>query len=139
MALAANAEKLNLSVYLGIVGTYATVSITQLEGSLEAGTLREVHFDNSAFGLGPGLLLSFKLIDGDNLALRLNGSGHFVVYNKRFPAGGDYYNFMWRFGPAIDYALGDSRSISLSYQWRMCRMGRDLHPRIRPMTPEAWR
>ncbi len=42
--LIANVEKVNLSIHLGLTATYATGSITQLEGSLELGTLKELYF-----------------------------------------------------------------------------------------------
>jgi len=115
--LFAKADKINLKIYFGLVATYATGSITQLEGSIEDGDLREVNFDNSAFGLGPGLLASFQLWSSHKFSVYLNGSGNFVVYNKKFPAGGDYYNFMWRAGPAFEYQLGNSNAIGVGYNW----------------------
>jgi hypothetical protein len=115
-SLIATFDKLNLSTYWSVTGTYATGSITQLEGDINAGTLKEVQFDNSAFGIGPGLLLSFKLVEFNGLSLHLNGAGNLIIYSERFPAGGDYYNFMWRGGPMIQYALGESKSIGFSYQ-----------------------
>ncbi len=87
--LLSEVEKVNLSIYWGLTATYATGSITQLEGSLAAGTLREVRHDNSAVGLGPGLLANFRLWSGNKFSIHLNGSGNFIVYNKEFPAGGE--------------------------------------------------
>lgn len=115
--LIAKADKVNLKIYFGLVATYASGSITQLEGSIEAGNLREVNFDNSAFGLGPGLLASFQLWSSNRFSFYLNGSGNFIVYNKKFPAGGDYYNFMWRAGPSFEYQVGNSNAIGVGYNW----------------------
>jgi len=109
-------DKLNLSTYWSVTATYATGSITQLEGDINAGTLKEVQFDNSAFGIGPGLLLNFRLIEFSGMSLHLNGSGNLIIYSERFPAGGEYYNFMWRGGPVVRYNLGKSKSIGFSYQ-----------------------
>jgi len=89
-------KSLNLSTYWGLIATYANGHIIQLEGSIAQGNLREVRYENSAFGIGPGLLASFQLWNNDKYAIHFNASGNFIVYNKRFPAGGDYYNFMWR-------------------------------------------
>jgi len=111
------ADKVNLKIYFGLIATYATGSITQLEGSIEEGDLREVNFDNSAFGLGPGLLVSFQLWSSNRFSFYLNGRGNFIVYNKKFPAGGDYYNFMWRAGPAFEYQVGHSNAIGVGYNW----------------------
>ena len=107
--------KSKLAIYLDIVATYATGSIRQLEGDLQAGTLKEVEYDNSAFGFGPGLLVDFHIYENNKLSISLEASGNFVVYNKRFPTGGDYYNYMWRGGPSIGYELGSSTSISVAY------------------------
>lgn len=122
-------DKLNLSLYAGISGTYATGDITQLEGDINQGTLREVNYKNSAFGVGPGILLSFRLIEVSKLSFNLIGSGHFILYNKRFPAGGDYYNFMWRGGPMVEYELGNNSSIGVSYQDSHMSNGQCLCPR----------
>jgi len=127
--LISNAEKLNLSIYFGLAGTYVTGSIIQLEGDLSAGTLRDVQYDNSAVGLGPGLLASFRLFDRNKLSIHLNGSGHILVYNKEFPAGGDYYNFMWRGGPVLEYKIGQSKSIGVSYHWAHVSNGQGVAPR----------
>jgi len=109
-------DRLNLSIYAGIAATYATGNITQLKGDINQGTLRKVKLDNSAYGLGPGVLLSFRLIEMNRWSINLNGSGHFILYSERFPAGGDYYNFMWRGGPMIEYQVGREKTIGISYQ-----------------------
>lgn len=127
-SLISRLDELNLSIYFSITGTYVTGNITQLEGDINAGTLREVRFDNSAFGIGPGLLMSFRLIAIDKLSFHLNGSGNFIIYNERFPAGGDYYNFMWRGGSMVEYKLGDSTSIGLSYQRSHVSNGQGVSP-----------
>lgn len=107
---------LPLSTYFGVVGTYATGGITQLEGELSEGTLRQVEYDNSAFGIGPGLRLNFRLIQTGALSVHLCGSGHLVLYSDNFPAGGDHYNFMWRGGPALEYRLAEDVSVGLEYE-----------------------
>ena len=103
-----------------------TGSITQFEGDINAGTLKEVKFNNSAFGIGPGILLSFELIKFKKLSFHLNGSGNFILYNEKFPAGGEYHNFMWRGGPMIEYKMGNSRSIGLSFQLSHVSNGQGL-------------
>jgi len=106
----------HLSTYLDVVGTFATGRITQLEGELSEGTLREVEYNTGAIGAGLGLRIDLRLIVVGGLHIDLSGSGYLVLYNERFPAGGDYYNFMWRGGPAIGYQLRDEASIAIGYQ-----------------------
>lgn len=122
-------DNINLSLYLGITGTYAHGSITQLEGSLGAGTLKEVHLANAAYGLGPGLLMKFKLLEANKLSAHLQASGHLMIYNERFPAGGDYYNYMWRGGPLIEYEMGGLSALGLSYQRAHVSNGQGLTAR----------
>ena len=68
--LISRVENLNLSIFFSLTATYATGDITQLEGDVNAGSLSEVNFDNSAFGIGPGLLLRFKLNEGEPVLRR---------------------------------------------------------------------
>jgi len=96
-------KMIDLLFYYGIAATYATGSIPQLEGDINQGTLGEVSFNNSAFGIGPGLSTSLRLFNSSKFALLINVSGNLIVYNKHFPAGGDYYNGMWRGEPVIEY------------------------------------
>jgi lipid A 3-O-deacylase len=126
--LVSEIDKLNLSIYAGIAITYATGDITQLEEDINQGTLREVKYKNSAFGAGPGILLSFRLIEINKLSFNLIGSGHFILYTERFPAGGDYYNFLWRGGPMFEYKLEKNRSIGFSYQSSHASNGQCLCP-----------
>jgi hypothetical protein len=106
-----------LSIYAGLTATYAFGDITQLEGDIEQGTLRQANFDTRAGGLGPSLLIDLRLWRSRHLSAHLSGSGSFIVYTRDFPAGGEKYNFMWRGGPAIRYRIGNSRHVGLGYQW----------------------
>ncbi|MFQ5469725.1 MAG: acyloxyacyl hydrolase [Gammaproteobacteria bacterium] len=65
----------------------------------------------------------------NSLSLHLIGSGNFIVYSERFPAGGDYYNFMRRAGPMVKYKIGNSMSIGLSYQQSHVSNGQGLSSR----------
>lgn len=107
----------NFSLYAGLTASYATGSITQMEGGMESATLREVRHDNSAFGFGPGLLARFRIWSGKKFLIHLNGSGNTIFYNQEFPAGGDFYNFMWRGGPSLEYGIDKLKSISVGYHW----------------------
>ena len=113
-----------LTAYWGVLATYARGEITQLEGSIAAGNLREVKYKTSAFGIGPGVSVSYQLWRYSRVALHVNASGHLIVYNKRFPTGGEYYNFMWRGGPSIKYFLDESMAVDIGYHWVHVSNGR---------------
>ncbi|MCU7926115.1 MAG: acyloxyacyl hydrolase [Candidatus Thiodiazotropha sp. (ex Dulcina madagascariensis)] len=110
-------ETIGLSLYAGLTASHASGDITQLEGDLNEGTLREVTYQNKAFGIGPGILADLRLWQGNKVSLHLDGSGSILFYNKTFPAGGDRYNFMWRGGPVVRYAIRNDLEIALGYRW----------------------
>lgn len=121
-------EKIKSSIYTGLTATYATGDITQLEGTLEEGTLREVKYDNTAFGIGPGIMVDFRIWHNNRIAFHINGSGGLIIYNKDFPAGGKRHNFMWRTGPMISYMIGDDQGVGLGYQWMHVSNGQGVGP-----------
>lgn len=104
-----------LAIYLDIVAMYATGSITQLEGELQTGKLKNAKYDNSAFGFGPGLLADLRIYENKKLSIGLEASGNFLIHNKRFPAGGEYYNYLWRAGPSVGYRISKSTSVKMAY------------------------
>jgi len=108
-------RQINLSVFAGGILTYATGDITQLEGELEERTLREVNYKNSAFGIGPGILIELKLSISKEFSVHFEGAGNIILYTEKFPAGGDQYNFMWRSGPLLQYEFTNSVTANLGY------------------------
>ena len=115
----------NLSTYAGITATYAYGDITQLEGDFNQGTLREVNYENEAFGIGPGILADLRIWRTAGFSLHVDASGSLIFYNEDFPAGGERYNFMWRAGPGIK--LG--RHLGITYQWMHVSNGQGLGPK----------
>lgn len=113
-----------LSLYAGLTATCGYGDIIQLEGDLDQGTLREVNYENRAFGIGPGVMADLSLISMGNLSLYVDASGSLVFYNRDFPAGGKRYNFMWRGGPAVQ--LG--RHVGIAYRWMHVSNGQGLGP-----------
>jgi Lipid A 3-O-deacylase (PagL). len=51
----------------------------------------------------------------DKLSVAVDMSGGFVIYNKKFPTGGEYYNFMWRIGPQFIYKISENSSVNIGY------------------------
>ncbi|CQR74944.1 hypothetical protein SpAn4DRAFT_4301 [Sporomusa ovata] len=49
------------------------------------------------------------------LSAALDMSGGVILYDKPFPAGGRYYDFMWRVGPKFIYKFNDNSSINVGY------------------------
>lgn len=98
-------ETENKSLYRGI-------TITRPRGDI---ILENQKQNSSAVGTGPVYMLRYEKNYSSKLSAALDISGGFIVYNKRFPAGGEYYNFMWRIGPRLIYKTGKNSSVNIGY------------------------
>jgi hypothetical protein len=106
-----------LSFYAGLTATYATGDITQLEGELPEGSLRDVNYSSDGVGIGPGILADLGFWRAEDFSFRLDAGVNFVLYNQDFPAGGDRYNFLWRAGPVVEYRFGKGQHIGFGWLW----------------------
>ncbi len=111
-----------------MTATFASGEITQLEGELNQGTLHDVVYSSDAVGIGPGVLTSLHLWQIGKLSLNLEGAGSFIIYNRDFPAGGDWYNFMWRGGPVLKYSIYQDHEIGLGFKWMHVSNGQGIGP-----------
>lgn len=112
-------QPLNLKLKLGLTVSRATGSIDQLQGSFENGTLRSVTLDSPGWGIGPMAEAQFKLFDVGRLSGSLDATAGVLLYDRKFPAGGDHYNGMGQIGPSLTWRLGDGeRASTLSAGWR---------------------
>ncbi len=121
-------EPMRMTLYAGLTATRVTGEITQLIGSLPAGTLQQVTYESSATGFGPTVLAKFDLFELESLSGALDAAGAFAYYDRDFPAGGSRYNFMWRIGPVLAYAVGKSSTIGISYRWLHVSNGEGVGP-----------
>ncbi|HEX2953497.1 MAG TPA: acyloxyacyl hydrolase [Bacillota bacterium] len=103
---------------------YYGVTLTNATGTI---TYQYPHRESSAFGVGPVMLLRYAPYQGEKLSVSIDGSGGLIFYNKEFPAGGDFYNFMWRFGPKLIYRFSDRGSITFGYKWMHVSNGQHDH------------
>lgn len=108
-------EDIDLSFDAVLTATYATGDITQLEGELSKGTLRDVNYKNSAIGIGPGILADLRLLEMGQLSFHLDAGISAILYNKNFPAGGDCYNFMERGGFLLKYDFENNQAVGIGY------------------------
>ncbi len=98
-------ETKNRSVYRG-------VTITRPHGNV---TFNDQFQGSSAVGIGPVYLVRNERYHSGKLSVAFDISGGFIIYNKSFPAGGRYYNFMWRIGPKFIYKTGKNSSVNIGY------------------------
>lgn len=92
---------------------YRGVTITRAWGnSIHLGVTR----DSSAFGIGPVYLMRYQLLQNNWSTLSFDMSGGLIFYNEDFPAGGDFYNFMWRIGPKFTCQIDDNLLLNIGYK-----------------------
>lgn len=83
--------------------------------------------DSSAIGIGPTYMLRNEKKFSGKLYGALDVSGGLLIYDKVFPAGGRYYNFMWRIGPRFIYKCNDDSSFTIGYTEMHVSNGFDTH------------
>lgn len=98
-------ETKNRSVYRGI-------TVTRPYGNIN---LNHQTHDSSAVGIGPVYMIRYDEYHSGKLSVAFDLSGGFIVYDKIFPAGGRYYNFMWRAGPQFIYKISENSSVNIGY------------------------
>ncbi|MDX2220017.1 MAG: hypothetical protein SF172_13430 [Burkholderiales bacterium] len=112
-------EPLNLKLKLGMTVSRATGSIEQLQGSYEEGTLRPVTLDSPGWGIGPMAEARLKLFQAGRLSGSLDATAGVLLYDRKFPAGGDRYNGMGQIGPSLTWRMGEGeRGSALTAGWR---------------------
>lgn len=121
-------EVIGLSLSAGGTATHAKGDITQTEGALSEGTLREVTYDTEAVGIGPVVLADLCLWRFDGLSVQVDASAGFIVYDRDFPAGGDRYNFMWRVGPVLQYTVDSGMLAGIGWLWMHVSNGQGTGP-----------
>lgn len=109
-------DSLPLSLRIGVLAQHARGEITQLNDSLQPYTL-----DSPGVGLGVSGEARLRLWSG----LHLDASAAPMVYDRRFPAGGDYYNGMFQVGPSFTWKMGDAQW-TVGARWMHISNGRCL-------------
>lgn len=76
-----------------------------------------VDYKNSAFGVGPVFQIAPTVVRVNRFSIITEANGGILFYNKKFPYGGDVYNFLFRAGPSIAYRLNNNYSLKIGYRW----------------------
>ncbi|MCE5287157.1 MAG: acyloxyacyl hydrolase [Pelosinus sp.] len=71
--------------------------------------------DSSAVGVGPVYMVRNEKYHSGKLTAAVDMSGGLILYDKKFPAGGQYYNFMWRIGPQLIYKASENSSVNIGF------------------------
>ncbi len=108
----------------GLTATSATGYIVQLDDGLH-----DTRLESNAVGMGPTAILRIQTPELARWVLSLEGSGAFILYGSRFPAGGDVYNFMWRAGPSLSYRFAETWSAGAGARVMHVSNGQGLTPK----------
>ncbi len=120
-----------LTLRLGGMYSHAWGNITQLEGEWADGTLHEVQLDSPGNGIGPATEASLRLWQGEGRwqpSLSADVLTGVLIYDRRFPAGGDYYNGTFQGGLSLSFTLSPQDSVSIGYRAMHTSNGQGLKP-----------
>lgn len=112
-------ESLPLSLKLGGIAMRSTGSITQLTGTWEGGDLRTETLDSPGYGIGPAIEASLAIWQGSSgwqPRVSVDLLGGVLLHDRRFPAGGDYYNGTFQAGLSLDLQPTTKDIVGLGYR-----------------------
>lgn len=110
-----------LSIYGGLTCTYAWGNIRQWQDTMK------VKYNERVFGAGPVFLLRLEPVHiRKKLFISADFSGGFIFYSQHFPTGGDFYNFMWRWGISANYWINDKYAIGATYKFMHVSNGQGI-------------
>lgn len=113
----------SIMISAGLTGTYAWGYSAQYV-PLSDTTLRIDYYNTSAFGIGPVFQADPTIVRIKRFSLIAEANGGLMFYNRKFPYGGEMYNFMFRTGPSITYKMNERCSLKIGYRWMHVSNGR---------------
>lgn len=125
-------ESFPVTLKLGGMISHAGGSITQLTGIWEEGTLRSEVLRSPGNGVGPAIEASFRLRQGKsswNPTLTVDLLAGLLIYDRRFPAGGDFYNGTFQLGPSLQFQPTPHDVVRLGYRVSHTSNGQGLTAR----------
>lgn len=109
-------KKSDVLISVGVTANYAWGYSTQLYPLGDTAFL-SVNYKTSAFGIGPIFQLAPTIVKVKRVSVIAEANGGILLYDKKFPYGGDYYNFMFRTGPSIVYQINHKYSMKIGARW----------------------
>lgn len=109
-------KKISVLMNAGITASYAWGYSTQYY-PITKFVWEAIDYPASAFGAGPVLQIEHAFIKTQYFSVIAEITGGFLLYDKKFPYGGDFYNFMLRTGPSFVYKINKRSFIKIGYIW----------------------
>lgn len=118
-------KKAKLNIDVGVTATFAWG--TSLDWYTSANN-NLIYIKTSAFGAGPVLKFSQNIFEINRFSISGTASAGAILYDKNFPPGGDFYNFMLRAGLDFGYNLNKNISLKLNTKWLHVSNGQGSGP-----------
>lgn len=115
-----------LRLGLGATLMHASGHITQLTGSLDDGSLRELRLASPGWGLGPSIGASLRAPISPAVSVSLDVKGAVLLHDRAFPAGGKRYNGLIEGGPSLHWRLDGGSELSFGARWLHLSNGQGL-------------
>lgn len=109
-------KDIRMIVSAGLTASYAWGYSTQWEPSGDTIFIAS-DYKTSAFGIGPVLQISPTIIKTKRFSVIAEANGGILLYNRKFPYGGDVYNLMFRTGPSVAYRLENGHLMKIGCRW----------------------
>lgn len=118
-------KKAKLNLDIGLTATYAWGTALDWYSSTNKNL---IYLKTDAFGGGPIIKFSQNVFEINRFSISGTASAGAIVYNKHFPPGGDFYNFMLRAG--LDFGLKMNENITLKFctKWMHVSNGQGSGP-----------
>lgn len=120
-------KNISVKINSGITTTYAW-GYTTLQKRISESEIQSVNYKTSAFGLGPAFQVEYAPIIIKRFSVVVEASSGIILYSRRFPYGGDIYNFMFRTGPSITYKIKSNYFFKMGYRWMHVSNGKGSGP-----------
>lgn len=117
-------KKAKLNIDFGATSTYAwgtSLDWYDLKHELK-------YINTSAWGAGPVIHINQSIFEMNRFSIEGSAAGAIILYNKRFPPGGDIYNFMLRTGLDFGYLINNEHKIKLEAKWMHVSNGKGSGP-----------
>ena len=118
-------KKARLNLDLGITVTYAWGTSLDWYSSTNKNL---IYLKTAAFGGGPTIKFSQNIFDMNRFFISGTASAGAIFYNKQFPPGGDFYNFMLRTGLDFGFKMDENITFKLCTKWMHVSNGKGSGP-----------
>ncbi len=87
-----------------------------------------IYHESTAKGIGPIVHFQQIIFEMAPISIFAAPSVGIIFYDKNFPYGGDFYNFMWRMSILFEYRINENYSFNIGVKWMHVSNGQGTGP-----------